>query len=245
MKTPCLLAVAALAAIAAAHIALVGDSTVRELYNAIKESAEFANRTAYHGMYGCLESKHLLALKETKPEAVLWNLGLHLLHLHPARPCRARSKEVGIKECGNYSHVVRSSAEAIHDAAPDAVLVWKTTNAICEERFVGAYRDAVKAWHSNRTRQVMVDKCRRECSMFRSGGRRCEEEIFDRASTKRQHAISAQVLGDLPFSVAILDAYNITDGQCDMTAVRDGRHYPRLTERMVKELKLLLNKTGV
>jgi hypothetical protein len=60
--------------------------------------------------------------------------------------------------------------------------------------------------------------------------RQCELTFMDRQNTAEQRAASLAVLLPAHLEVGVLDAFDITDGQC--TATADGRHYPRLLAKI-------------
>ncbi len=228
------------------RVVLLGDSTVHRLYDLALETKPPGFAFEYQYLYGCLEAAHVLALSESRPDAVVWNIGLHLLHFHPYRPCSdapAQSHFNGFTECGPYEHVVRKSVARIHAAVPDAALIWKTTNAICDAQFRDNYQRSVFQWHNNVTRPKMIAKCERECEVFQSRDRKCEDEIFDRFATARQANISRAVIARLPFKVGFLDSFAITDGHCNETGVTDGRHYAPLRPQILSALLAIINNT--
>lgn len=217
-------------------ILFLGDSTIRALYEEVSGQTNIGNKTVYSGMYGCLEKKHVEVVKNERPSVVVWNLGLHLLHLHPARTCKTHHREVGMRHCGEYGDAVQKTAINLWKSAPNATLIWQTTNAVCEDKFVADYEQVIAKWHSNVTRGAMIKQCRKECATFRSKERNCEDELFDRESTRRQRDLSLRVLRTLPFAVKILDAFNITDDHCELTNFGDGRHYPYLISDVAQAL---------
>ena len=179
------------------------------------------------------------------PHVVLWNFGLHLLHVFPARPV-----PLGHVRCAlGYRALVDESARTLRAQLPMAHLTYRSTNAVCDARFEGPWAVAARAYHCAAapevTRRVTVleaaaeretGDCQGDARLARVQAlcqRRynlslaeCVATFMDARNTRRQHVTAWWVLHKHPANIALLDAYAITDGRCYATV--DGRHYPRL-----------------
>ena len=177
------------------------------------------------------------------PHAVLWNYGLHLLHVYPARPVPSTSLTCAM----GYEALVAASARGLRAALPDARLFYRTTNAVCERRFEGPWALSMRAYHCaavtmGRQRFETALNCNEgRIARVQSGCQKrynvslndCVRTFMDESNARdqRDHARSAlrAVASDDAGQHAppvLFDAFMITEGRCDATV--DGRHYPRL-----------------
>lgn len=174
------------------------------------------------------------------PDIVLWNFGLHLLHVYPARPVPTTSLQCALE----YERLVNESFSALRKLLPSARLIWRTTNSVCDSSFVGTWATAAYAYHcSDQTCMTpRVVRTRKLCQRrYNITQRQCQETFMDRRNTAAQRERSLSVLHPSLATgrLQVLDAFDITDGHCTSTA--DGRHYPQLLARLnTRFLQLLV-----
>lgn len=172
------------------------------------------------------------------PHLVLWNFGLHLLHVYPARPVPT----VALRCALRYEALVHESTRELRAVLPQAHLVYRTTNAVCDKRFDGAWELAMRAHHCAASYSVdeaaprpLANACRSERLLrVQEGCRRrynitlaeCVATFMDEGNSRTQRAKAISATSSHPALVKLFDAFSITDGRCDATV--DGRHYPRL-----------------
>ena len=172
------------------------------------------------------------------PQVVLWNFGLHLLHVYPARPVPTQA----VRCAQSYSTLVGASARALHAELPSARLVYRFTNAVCDGRFEGPWAIARRAYHCAAT--DLPQRRRHGCNEARvlrvqSGCRhrynislaQCARTFMDAGNSRAQRDEAQAALRALrsegtSLHVSVLDAFAATEARCDATV--DGRHYPRL-----------------
>lgn len=200
---------------------------------------------AYTKLWGCtaLESTlrrvrtllHRL-FKRRPPEpascALVWNFGLHLLHVYPGRPVATQSLRCAL----GYGALVSDSVGELRRALPGVRLIWRTTNAACERRFSRDWVAATHAYHCEgaacsaaRTTRILK-ACRHR---YNVSDAECRATFMDARNTRAQREESLQAIR-LQEPVGVLDAFALTENRCDETA--DGRHYPRLISRINLEL---------
>ena len=179
------------------------------------------------------------------PHVVLWNFGLHLLHVFPARPV-----PLGHVRCAlGYQALIDESARTLRIQLPNAHLTYRSTNAVCDARFEGPWAVAARAYHCGAsaevTRRVTVIEmaAERETGNCEGDARvarvqalcqrrynlslaECVATFMDGRNTRQQHVTAAFMQRRHPARIAMLDAWAITLGRCYATV--DGRHYPRL-----------------
>ena len=134
----------------------------------------------------CFDSRQLrqvLRLHQKDAYAVLFNYGIWFLHLYPQHDCL----KFPPPQCASYNETVRESALWLRSATgPQTKLVWKTTNAICEGKFISAWLETSNKWHGTAgEREAMEAKCRLHCPFY-NDERPCAGEIYDAASAERQ-----------------------------------------------------------
>jgi hypothetical protein len=188
------------------------------------------------------------------PHAVMWNYGLHLLHVYPARPVPTTSIACAL----GYKALVAQSAQKLRTELPAAHLFYRSTNSVCEDRFEASWAVARRAYHCTDTasssqrietragcgeeRIIRVqDSCQRRYNMTLAS---CVSTFMDRKSALGQRDQAKAALRAIALhpgmprrqsqqlhrsslsGPALFDAFAITDARCDATV--DGRHYPRL-----------------
>jgi hypothetical protein len=203
------------------------------------------------------------------PHSVLWNFGLHLLHVYPARPVNSASIQCAL----SYEALVHDSARALRAELPATQLLYRTTNAVCEARFEGPWATAARAYHcasfgdrgsptigstggqrrrrGKRTTTGGGERCiddklarvQRGCvRRYNMSLARCAATFMDASNTRAQRQAAVAALAPLDSHgtrAGLLDAFVLTEGRCDATA--DGRHYPRLLATInLHWLRLLL-----
>ncbi|KAL1515848.1 hypothetical protein AB1Y20_002463 [Prymnesium parvum] len=179
------------------------------------------------------------------PAVALWNFGLHLLHIYPARPVRTSALRCALE----YERLVRQSLHELRVRLPRTRLVWRTTNAVCESSFEGAWALAVRAYHCaegdgfhNRSCSLpKIARIRKLCLWrYNISDSLCRDTFMDRRNTAAQRESALAVLRSAQPRVETLDAFGMTDAQCSSTA--DGRHYPPLLARINLAWLRMLNR---
>jgi len=252
-----------------ATVLMVGDSTMSGLHIALEKIAPAGLKFTLVENKGCLNQKTYPMTPQ--PDVVIYNNGLHVLHLYPALSCTDNAhvaaghgfeKDLewestdedstdplylektliphlkGNRNCGHYSDIVRDAMEYFKAQAPKAQIMWKTTNSICSDVFVGDFRQAVDAWHNETTRLEREKACRLQCPARYSGvnaDRNCGDEIYDEHSTQLQHDTSMEVLKSYS-DVMVVDAFAITKDHCEATGQQDGRHYHPLDSKIALDM---------
>ena len=185
----------------------------------------------------------LTSVRAWPPDAVLWNLGLHLLHLHPklssaASHCMLR-----------YEEAVGKSVASLTAALPVTTqLIYRTTNIVCEEKLDGAWGEVVRAYSCGGklwglpapscaapTQALIRKACVNDCNMSAA---ECRHTLFVGNSTREQGRCALFLLRRYP-EVHILDCSALTDGRCDATF--DGRHFPALLDTFNSQLLRILH----
>lgn len=203
---------------------------------------------AYAKIWGCAELSRLLYRMQSvvgrhregtgmggwPPELILWNFGLHLLHVYPPRPVPITSLRCAL----GYGHLLSESAHILRAALPSSRLMFRTTNAVCDVRFDGAWASAAQAFRCLATDSrsakcdVMrngriLDLCQRRYNMSSS---QCSDTFMDERNTRAQRTRALEIFQAHTAMVEVMDAFQLTVGRCDATL--DGRHYLRLLSDM-------------
>lgn len=183
---------------------------------------------------GCFDQCLVDAVAELQPGAVVWNFGLHLMHVYPERSCVAEPEKQNYHNCGDYGSLVKSSAAALMKVTP--LLIWRTTNAICEEKYHPDTVKLLEAWHGETTGAELEERCQEECGL--GEGRSCLDELADAHGAQLQRRLSLQAITSVSRDIALLDAFTMTEDRCDMTP--DGEHYAKLSYDEVSALAFIL-----
>ncbi len=178
------------------------------------------------------------------PHVTLWNFGLHLLHVYPARPVPTSSMRCALR----YEQLLAQSASSLRAALPSTRLVYRTTNAVCDASFVGTWAQEALAYHCSvgvaggstpaRCRESaarnarILALCRHR---YNASSEECVRTFMDLSNTEQQRARARLALTEATLQsrvgrITLFDAFELTSGRCNATA--DGRHYPRLLASM-------------
>lgn len=183
---------------------------------------------------GCFDPCLAKAVAALSPGAVVWNFGLHLMHIYPLRQCVAKPDALNYHNCGSYGDLVSQSASMLKEVAPQ--LVWRTTNAICEEKYDLKTQSLLNEWHDAARGAELEEQCQQACDL--GGGRKCADELGDARGAELERQWSVDALAAISTDIKVLDAFAMTDGRCDMT--QDGEHYAPLSYDEVDKLAEIL-----
>jgi len=174
----------------------IGDSTIRNKHEVHVKH----NPTWPPALYVAANSADctLPALpRDANVTHILWNCGLHVLHLEPYRPR-------GIPSLAAYREALDVGFRQLRAAYPRARLTYKFTNHVCDEAYAGDYARGARDWRQRR----VVDGDAYALQMTHVG-------------TIGLNAIEA--LAVRAWGVSSIDSG--THFACAYTAHRDGRHY--------------------
>jgi len=192
----------------------------------------------------CWHPKFTRALSALSTDAVVWNIGLHLMHLHPARTCKPTDPaEETYWNCqAQYDEVVEDTLKQLMTVADFAI--FKTTNYICERNFITKWTSAVMSWSSSEA--AMEAQCQADCHLDQTG-RSCKDELMTAHGATVQHDLGMEawkrVRNDEKQKLAVLDAFNETVGQCDDAP--DGRHFKNANFRLLRQMMEMLRRRAV
>ena len=186
--------------------------------------------------------RHALQRRQWPADALVWNFGLHLLHIYPERPSSSGSLHCAL----GYEALIAGSVAEARAALPKATLVWRTTNSVCDGRFSNRWSAAARAYHCTPISACGAHEAaiRRKCeNRYNVSGDTCDATFMDRQNTRAQRERSLAALrGVAPPEVRVLDAFQHTDDRCELTV--DGRHYPLLLGQLNLKLLALLRQLG-
>lgn len=191
------------------------------------------------------------AMEALKPQAVLWNIGLHLLN-HDFKPsvCAVR-KNPTKKNCGNYQDMVELATASMVSVGVEKV-IWKTTNWLCEDiqnEGFPATKEALLKWHDEANLEQNNEQCIKDCPEYGTLDLPCYEWFMDAHTTTRLHQDSLFGLNSVRnqlgagSGVHLLDAYWKTKYCCDNGCkdfTDDGEHYTGLDSKLMIGLASIL-----
>lgn len=201
----------------------------------------------------CWDNCMTNAMAALKPQAVLWNIGLHLLN-HDFKPsvCAVR-KNPTKKNCGNYKEMVKlATTSMVNSGIPH--VIWKSTNWLCEDIQSEGFpltKAALDKWHVEENRPNLNQQCLQDCPAYKDLDLPCYEWFMDAHTSTRMYHESESALEDLHAeledgnSVSRLDAYAVTKECCDGDCHKetdDGEHYTGLDAGLVKTLAQTLGE---
>ena len=164
---------------------------------------------------------------DTTPDVVYLNGGLHFLHFIPYR-------DWFYDIWKNAEQIVTSVVNRIRNAT-NATIVLMTSHSICDSKYNDGYAEAVHAIEVNATlfAQECTNRLVTQYNMTAQNATSdCVDGVFTRFGVKK---LNDRILRILPKEVKVLDAFQITDNQCEHTS--DARHYdPFIVKKELQEL---------
>ena len=171
-------------------------------------------------------------ITNTEPDVIYFNGGLHDLHLMPYRSWNEVGN--GYKNWKNAEDIVGKFVKRIKHQT-NALIVFMTAHSICDRKFNDDYKIAFDDIAKNET--LISQNCAKWLVNAYSltlwdATHECIDGVFTRNGIKK---LNARILNVLPKEVRVVNAFKITDSQCNHT--RDARHYDSFI--INKELKEL------
>ena len=159
---------------------------------------------------------------------IIFNVGLHELHLFPAR-----NTPMDLRLVENLQESVACLRNISEGRQGHTQVGVKLTNHICSEKFTGAYAKYLDEWHNNATaarKMCLQDIVKRfpaassvieirEMSYYL-----CETMVFDNVGVHSINGLLLDAVKETDFF--ILDSYELTRWFCHCSGEGDGRHYP-------------------
>ena len=191
------------------HLVLFfGDSTIKNKYEWNKKvsggvSSFYLEATGIHHQY-----VHKISSYNTSVTHILWNYGLHALHLEPFR-------RKSINSLSDYMNQIYECHKILKSHYPNAQIIYKYTNTICDEKFTGKYAKGVNFWKSPQ-RDITSPLYYLQ---FTSVGTTCLNAV--------ENILIIQL------NMTAIDSF--TNGKCNFTEYTDGRHYHTLIPTFMNE----------
>ena len=178
--------------------------------------------------------KYMSNKTKTIPDVVYFNGGLHYLHLIPYRNWGVFGLWLNAETIVNK--FVNETGEFIPH---NAKIIYMTSHSICDKKYTGDYAKAVSEIKNDP--ELFAQSCAEFItSHFKIQKTKrvqyCMNGTFNRRGIK---LLNERIINSLEKNVYILDAFNLTDNQCNHTRIGDGRHYDAYIVQ--RELQNLLN----
>ncbi|KAI8110850.1 hypothetical protein M9434_004424 [Picochlorum sp. BPE23] len=158
---------------------------------------------------------------------IIFNVGLHELHLYPVRKI-----DMDLDIVDNLQTSVRSLRNISEQRDGQTEILLKLTNHICSDKFYGDYSNALAQWHKDSTsaHQMCLDNILERFPYVASGQESkemayyiCETMIFDNVGVRSINGLLLDAVKDS--DIKVLDSYEMTQWFCKCTSNGDGRHY--------------------
>jgi len=182
--------------------------------------------------------KYISDKTKTIPDVILFDGGLHYLHLIPYRKWEIELKN-GFGIWLNAETVVGNFINETKNTIQHAKIIYMTSHSICENKYIKEYSTAVS--EINKDPELFAQPCA-EYLLDKYNIQKpkstqyCMNATFNRMGVQ---LLNRRITRSLSRDVYVLDAFNLTDNQCKHTAIGDGRHYDKFIVQ--KELDSLLN----
>lgn len=182
-------------------------------------------------------TKYFASITNTTPSALYFNGALHYLQLIPYRTWDMDDKDAYLTWFNTEQIVQRFLNDTLHAFAKSKI-IFMTSHSICEQKFTGKYKEALKKLSRNATKFagpcVEFLAAKKGCQRRKSCVKACLDSTFNNRGVR---LLNQRILAVLPAFVDVVDAWNLTKGQCEHTKLSDGRHYDKSIRR--KEIKRL------
>ena len=187
--------------------------------------------------------KYMSNKTKTIPDVVYFNGGLHYLHLLPFRKwgiINSWNIARGFQLWLNAETIVNKFVNETRESIPlNAKIIYMTSHSICDKKYTGDYAKAVSEIKNDPElfAQPCVDFLTSQFKIQKTKSvQYCMNATFNRRGIK---LLNERIINSLDKNVYILDAFNLSDNQCNHTKIGDGRHYDAYIVQ--KELQNLVN----
>jgi len=211
----------------------------------------------------CWDTCYAQAIKELKPDAMLWNVGLHLLNYKFDQTTCEKRNIPGKRNCDDYSTMVTKGMTQLSEFVP--TLVWKTTNYLCEPLQVKHFplvASKLSMWNDMSQRAALETICTKTCPVY--AGLKCGDWVMTSNNTQRLYSDSMaaveKVKDDLQLGkhgkhdkhdkpvkhdkrIRTLDAFTATKSCCEAGCegkTEDGEHYAGMDKDFIADLAALV-----
>lgn len=208
----------------------VGDSTVYNKFRYLHEvwavpqqcdGASYTPGVCMKRMYN--QSCPLPHAPQRGVDAVVFGWGLWSLHLHPVRA--AVPPDVNV---ATHYFWLKKCVEDLGAAYPNAAVVLKMTNYICQQRFQVPYSQAARRWNP---RDEAVPR------PFRPSDSEYLMQLTS-VGTQTLNSLEDDVQAFIP-TVVLVDSHT-SNNTCACTGLGDGRHYVPLVPQFLVSLAAAL-----
>ena len=173
--------------------------------------------------------KYMSNKTKTIPDVVYFNGGLHYLHLLPFRKwgiINSWNIARGFQLWLNAETIVNKFVNETRESIPlNAKIIYMTSHSICDKKYTGDYAKAVSEIKNDPElfAQPCVDFLTSQFKIQKTKSvQYCMNATFNRRGIK---LLNERIINSLDKNVYILDAFNLSDNQCNHTKIGDGRHY--------------------
>jgi len=163
---------------------------------------------------------------------IIWNQGMHLLHLFPVRPFE------NLFFTQNFKFMMTLVMESVSNNTQ--CVIFRTTNPIATSKFTGEYNEYAKLYDEHNESAI------RECANEYQNYEVCEKAIFTNKGVRwineKMHQFVAEYKSDYGPKLVLMDSYNLFVSNSKYTAIGDGRHYHSIKNLEVALLKETIEK---
>jgi len=163
---------------------------------------------------------------------IIWNQGMHLLHLFPERTFENLFFTV------NYKEVMRLVMESVSNKTQ--CVIFKTTNPIKTSKFIGEYSKYAKLYDEHEPRVIW--NCTNQFKNYEV----CEKAIFTNKGVRwlneKMHQFVAEYKSEDGPKLVLMDSYSLFVNSSKYTRPGDGRHYLRIKNLEIALLKVTIEE---
>lgn len=175
------------------------------------------------------------AVGALKAEAVVWNIGFHLLNHDFKKSICNRRHNPAKPGCGDYKSLVSTGTRQMLEAGVPTV-IWKHTNWVCEKRQDEGFPQTTEAllkWKDLSQRSNLEKQCQVDCPQYK--GMNCYDWHFNARTSQRMYFEATDALAEVREvygnRVREIDTFKATKECCERGCedeTDDGEHYAGL-----------------
>ena len=198
----------------------------------MRATSAFGFTAIYYRSHACYNAKvisHLIASKYLAgaPDAIMYNVGAHNLHVYPASRVSPDAHELGCLL--NMETFLHRTIGEFRDGGANPMIVWRTSTAFCESNWGGQRKDLIGRYQcraGNATEQEAVyASCQQH---YQISALDCARSLLGHESVMLHREQAVKVLREQYPDVGLLDSYQLTQSTCHLSDPSDAIHRVKL-----------------
>lgn len=202
----------------------------------------------YYRSHNCFNGKAIEHLKawqylKTDPDFVMYNVGAHNLHVHPAPRVTPPGKE--LRCLLDMEAFLHRSISDFRNASADAILVWRTSTSFCERNWGGLRKDLIGRYQCRTGNATEQEALYADCkASFKISALDCARSLLGHEAVMLHRERAVKILREQYPEVGLLDGYQLTENTCHLSDPADAIHRVKLLNHInlafLRELRRIM-----